>query len=182
MKLKQKSVFSAVLILLLTGVGFYAGNYCSRYQKTIQATTTDRQENRIMATGALMPGLEAVYILDQSTGRLAAGVLHRETQSFQGLYETNISVELARILQANNAGGLMPQHPKYTMVTGDFPTPRIAGSDWQVPQSVIYVHELNTGYVMVFAVPWVREDWAGGNARSGGFVLWSCQQFFNPAQ
>lgn len=193
MKFEWKSGLVAVSMTLILGIGVGIGQYLFRYQTPIQATSTDRTENRIMATGKLMgnigssggmggsslSSMDAVYVLDQQTGRLTAGVLHRETNSFQGLYETNVTQTLAGILQESQSGITLPQSPKYIMVTGEVQTPRRGGSGWQVPDSVVYVHELNTGYVMVFLLPWAREDWASGHADSGALQLWACQQFFH---
>ena len=186
MKWDWKSGIITVLMLLMIGVGLRLGDYLLGSSQPIHATATDRLDNRIMATGNIMDGLEAVYLLEQNTGRLTAGILQRESQAFQGLYETNVNTELAKILQMAQTEGqnpvIMPQNPKFTMVTGQLSVPRTSGTGWQVPQSVLYVHELNTGYVMVFIVPWVQEEWRGGQSRTGPLVLWSYQQFCRPVQ
>jgi len=194
------------LVLLGGCLGLFYG---SKYEQKVQASATDRSGNVIMATGPVFvrmssgvstssgltnsnySALEAVYLLDQNTGRLTAGVLSRDSQSFQGLYQTDLNAGLASVLNISSGNGPeaakipMPQNPRYTMVTGEVAVPSQSGAQWQVPQGVVYVHEQNTGYVMVYTIPWTA-DWASGRFVKGELQLWTAcqftQSFAQPAQ
>ena len=196
----RKEYFTSIacvtgLVLLGTCLGIFYG---SKHEQKIQASATDRSGNVIMATGAVFvrmnsgtaaggsvvnsnySALEAVYLLDQNTGRLTAGVLSRESQSFQGVYQTDLNAGLASVLKISSENGNpttpMPQNPRYSMVTGEVAIPNQAGAQWQVPQGVVYVHEQNTGYVMVYTIPWTA-DWASGRFVKGELMLWTAHQF-----
>jgi hypothetical protein len=111
-------------------------------QSPIHATATDRQDTFAMATGLLDEGVEAVYTLDFLTGELRGAVLNPSTRTFGALYQRNISEDL-KVEPGKN--------PKYVMVTGNVDLR--SGGQFQFGDSVIYIAELGTGNLGVYAVP-----------------------------
>ena len=185
------SAMMSVFALLGVGIGLY---YNSSTEPThTYASATDRTDGVILATGTVFvrlgsnrddanvsySSLEAVYTLDQNTGQLMAGVIAREGQSFQGLYYANLNQGLTSVMQTAGDQMPFPQRPRFTMVTGEVTIPNQAGSQWQVPQGVVYIHEQTTGYLMVYTIPWTR-DYFGSGQTEGQMVLWTAYRFTAP--
>jgi hypothetical protein len=108
----------------------------------LHAVATDRAESFAMATGMLDQGVEAVYTLDFLTGDLGAAVLNPQTKTFTATYKRNILQDLK--VQAGN-------NPKFMMVTGQADL-RTQGQ-LQFGASVVYVAELGSGMMGVYALP-----------------------------
>ena len=189
---KEHFILSAVMTaFVLLGVGI--GLYCNSSTESVRAAATDRNEGIILATGTVFvrlgstredanvsyTSLEAVYTLDQNTGKLMAGVVAREGQSFQGLFYADLNEGLASVLQTAEDPMPFPQRPRFTMVTGEVTIPNQAGSRWQVPQGIVYIHEQTTGYLMVYSIPWTR-DYSTGRKFEGPMVLWTALRFSAP--
>ena len=190
---KEHFILSAMMsAFALLGVGI--GLYCNSATEPVRAAATDRNEGIILATGTVFvrlgsaresdvnvsySSLEAVYTLDQNTGQLMAGVVGREGQGFQGLYYANLNQGLASVMQTAGDQMPFPQRPRFTMVTGEVTIPNQAGSQWQVPQGVVYIHEQTTGYLMVYTIPWTR-DYFGSGKSEGEMVLWTAYRFTAP--
>ncbi len=187
---KEYFIVSALMsAFVLLGIGI--GIFFHSPSESVSAAATDRNDGVIMATGTVFirlgsntenvnySSLEAVYTLDQNTGQLMVGVLAREGQGFQGLYSADINQGLASVMQTAGDTMPFPQRPRFTMVTGEVTIPSQAGAKWQVPQGVVYIHELTTGYVMVYTIPWTRE-YSSGGAHMGDMKLWTAQRFTAP--
>jgi len=189
---KEHFILSAMMsTFVLIGVGI--GLYYNSSTEPVRASATDRNEGVIMATGKVFvrlgstvenadvsySSLDAVYTLDQNTGQLMTGVVAREGQAFQGLFYADINQGLASVLHTAGDPMPFPQRPRFTMVTGEVTIPSQAGSKWQVPQGVVYIHEQTTGYLMVYTIPWTRDYFAGGKME-GQMVLWTAQRFTAP--
>ena len=189
---KEHFILSAMMCtFVLIGVGI--GLYYNSSTEPVRAAATDRNEGVIMATGKVFvrlgstvenadvsySSLDAVYTLDQNTGQLMTGVVAREGQAFQGLFYADINQGLASVLHTAGDPMPFPQRPRFTMVTGEVTIPSQAGSKWQVPQGVVYIHEQTTGYLMVYTIPWTRDYFAGGKME-GQMVLWTAQRFTAP--
>ncbi len=139
-----------LFFLLLLGLIFFRGE---RSDNNIASSATDRSENLILATGYVASDLEAVYLLDQTTGRLSAGVLSRRSGKFQGLFERNINQDLAEVLQKKGIGPLTSA-PQYMLVTGELDAESRGTSLWKVAKSVVYIAEANSGMLLVYTIPW----------------------------
>jgi len=189
---KEPFILSALMTAFaLLGVGI--GLYFNTATESASASATDRNEGVIMATGTVFvrlgstaenanvsySSLEAVYTLDQNTGQLMAGLVAREGQGFQGLFQANLHQGLASVMQKAGDPMPFPQRPRFTMVTGEVTIPKIAGASWDVPQSVVYIHELTTGYLMVYTIPWDGSYFRSGQSQ-GQMVLWTAQRFTAP--
>ena len=189
---KEHFILSAMMSMFaLLGVGI--GLYCNTPTESVSAAATDRNEGIILATGTVFvrlgsareganvsySSLEAVYTLDQNTGLLRVGVLAREGKSFQGLYDADLNQGLASVMQTAGDPKPFPQRPRFTMVTGEVTIPYEAGRQWQVPQSVVYIHEQTTGYLMVYTIPWDNSYFQGGTSQ-GPMVLWTAHPFSMP--
>ena len=77
---------------------------------TVRANTSDRADGYLTCTGYVDAGVEAVYVLDSTTGILSAGVLSRIPQSpgFQATYQCNVNADLEKVIltasKVGNAG------------------------------------------------------------------------------
>jgi hypothetical protein len=170
--------------LILGGFLLVSGVVCgmlissSMPYESVDATSTDRAADYLMATGYVDDNLEAVYYLDHLTGRLSAGVLSRQHPDFQALYETNIKVDLASVLQSQTGSSMaMPSKPEFLMVTGENDVRRLAGNRWQASRSALYVAEVNTGMILVYLIPWESELHNANQPSRGKLVLWTARQF-----
>ena len=192
MKKEHFIVSTMMSLFALVGVGI--GLYFNSSPVAINAAATDRNEGVILATGTVFirlgtsrteevnasySSLEAVYTLDQNTGKMTAGVLAREGQGFQGLFYADVNQGLAAVMQTAGDQMPFPQRPRFTMVTGEVTIPSQSGAKWQVPQGVVYIHELTTGYLMVYTIPWTR-DYNTGGRMEGQMVLWTAHRFTAP--
>ncbi len=76
---------------------------------TARANTSDRVEGYLTCTGYVDVGIEALYVLDSTTGILSAGVLSKNSKSasFQAKYQGNVNMDLEKAItflsQAGNA-------------------------------------------------------------------------------
>jgi hypothetical protein len=190
------AIWMTFVALASTGIGVY---FCSLPSEPVQASSSDRSDGVIMATGPVFTRItsasvsgdsptslhlsyishEAIYALDQNTGSLTAGVLLREGQGFQGLFQTNLNQGLASVMATAGDNMPFPLRPRYTMVTGEVNIPHRAGNAWNVPQGVVYIHEQNTGYVMVYSIPWTH-DFNNGRVQNGNLQLWTAYRFTAP--
>ncbi|HID74974.1 MAG TPA: hypothetical protein EYP56_03150 [Planctomycetaceae bacterium] len=159
-------------------------------QTPLHAVATDRQENFLMATGWVDEGVEAVYLLDATSGALRAKVLSNQRKGFQAHYEANVGQDLAalvnmlnaRIRQANAAAPpgtppqpeiQIPQTPNYMMVTGVADIRRGAAARAWPSTAVIYVAETNTGIVMCYVMPWNRSAHSSDVPVNGALLFWA---------
>ena len=169
--------FGVVLVLIaVLAFGLFLGKR-SVPERGIQAAASDRAGRLVLATGYVAPDMEAVYCLDQLTGRLSAGVLSRKDGKFQVLYERNINSDLAEVLRQRNVTTPLSVAPQYTMVTGEVNTENRGASLWQVAKSVVYIAEVNTGMLLVYTVPWQRSIHAADQPETALLELWTAEQF-----
>ena len=178
-KNKMKGIHSFGFALALVAV-FVFGLYWGRNpipEQGIQAAASDRAGRLVLATGYVAPDLEAVYCLDQLTGRLSAGVLSRKDGSFQGLYERNINSDLAEVLRQENVTTPLTVTPQYTMVTGEANMENRGASLWKVAKSVVYIAEVNTGMLLVYTIPWQQSLHASDQPETALLEPWTAKQF-----
>lgn len=117
MKFSKFSLISLICACCI-GTGILAGALVLMFQPqtqqnpllTVQANTSDRVDGYLTCTGYVEGGLEAVYVLDSTTGILSAGVLSRIPQSpgFQATYQCNVTADLEKVIMTaskmSNAG------------------------------------------------------------------------------
>lgn len=166
----------ALPLILSAGFGAYFAVRAVPEQK-IQAAATDRANRIILATGYVSGELEAIYSLDQSTGRLAAGILSRREGVFQGLYERNVNEDLAEVIQGKYPNLSFPVAPQYTMVSGELNSENRGGSRWRVSKAVVYLGEVNTGIIMVYTIPWEPTLHSADTPITGQLEFWAAEQF-----
>ncbi|MCL2304889.1 MAG: hypothetical protein FWC43_06050 [Planctomycetaceae bacterium] len=166
----------ALLLFAMLAFGLFLGRHPVP-ERNIQAAASDRSGRLILATGYVAPDVEAVYCLDQLTGRLSAGVLSKKEGKFQGLYERNINSDLAEVLRLKNVTMPLSVAPQYTMVTGEVSTESQGASLWQVAKSVVYIAEVNTGMLLVYTIPWQRSLHGGDQSDTALLELWTAEQF-----
>ena len=170
------SVSFVLLLLAAVSLGLFYGRNSLPEQK-IQAAASDRSGRLLLATGYVSPDTEAVYCLDQSTGRLSAGVLSRKEGKFQGLYERNINSDLAEVLRLKNVTTPLSVAPQYTMVTGELDSENRGVSLWKVARSVVYIAEVNTGMLLVYTIPWQQSLHGADQPETALLELWTAEQF-----
>ena len=133
------------------------------------ASASSESDGVIVATGSFGANIEAMYYLDSQSGRLSAAVISRSAPSFQKLFSRNLKGDLVKTAEQFNVS--VPTAPKFLMVTGETDT-RNVGSVGNLSQSFVYVAEINTGIVLVYALP-------GANERDllvqdGEIAFWTC--------
>jgi hypothetical protein len=110
------------------------------------ATSTHGNDSAIMCTGEVDVGIEAVYVLDVVTGELRGGVLNTRTGRFMTSYTYS---NVAKDLQSDSV-----KNPKYLMVTGEAQATQGFGGNGRIGRSVLYIAEVNSGYVACYAARW----------------------------
>jgi hypothetical protein len=154
--LKQKLVWLAAGIL----IGLFCGGFMTH--APLHAVATDRQDNFAMATVPLNEDQEAVVFLDFLTGDLKATVFNtvRGPQPVVGvIYTKNILADL---------GVDASKNPKFLMVGGRLqlrPQGQMIYSG-----SVIYVAEVNSGKVGVYAMPYNNTGLQNASGAVGEFT------------
>jgi hypothetical protein len=113
---------------------------------SVGATATHGNDSVIMCTGEVDIGVEAVYLLDVVTGELKGGVLNTRTRQFMTSYTYS---DVAKDLHADAV-----KNPKYLMVTGEAQMAGGYGNNNRVGRSVVYIAEVNSGWVACYAAPW----------------------------
>jgi hypothetical protein len=117
--------------------GFFKAN-------SLHATASYGHESLVMATGEVDNGIEAVYMLDGLTGELNGGVINNNSRKFTIRYVYNNVVK--------DLGADTVKNPKFLMVTGELPLTQGRGT--RMGRCVLYIAELNSGYVVAYGAPW----------------------------
>jgi hypothetical protein len=120
-------------------IGFILGGLLP--DSPLHATATDRADNFALATGTIEEGIEAIFTLDFLTGDLNAYVLNPTTRNFSSMYHRNLLADFK----------IEGKAPKFLMVTGM--ADLRGGGQSQFSESVVYVAELSSGLLGVYAVP-----------------------------
>jgi hypothetical protein len=113
---------------------------------SVGASATHGTDSVIMCTGEVDIGIEAVYVLDVVTGELKGGVLNVRTGKFMTFYTYS---DIAKDLHADAV-----KNPKYLMVTGEAQATQGFGGNGRIGRSVLYVAEVNSGWVACYAAAW----------------------------
>lgn len=133
------------------------------------ASASSESDGVIVATGTFGANVDALYYLDSQSGRLSAAVVSRSAPSFQKSFSRNLKGDLVKAAEQFNVS--VPTSPKFLMVTGEADI-RNVGSVGNLSKSFVYVAEINTGVVLVYALP-------GANERDllvqdGEILFWTC--------
>lgn len=113
---------------------------------SVGASATHGGDSAIMCTGEVDIGIEAVYVLDVVTGELKGGVLNTRTGKFVTYYTYS---DVGKDLHADSV-----KNPKYLMVTGEAQATQGYGSNGRIGRAVVYVAEVNSGWVACYAAQW----------------------------
>ncbi len=179
--MKQSILFGLGVALLSLGLavgGYVAGSRMSEHRNAslnanlpipVLASASSESDGVIVATGTFSSNIEAMYYLDSQSCRLSAAVISRSAPSFQKSFSRNLRSDLVAAAQQFNLS--VPAAPKYLMVTGESDI-RNVGAVGNLSKSLVYVAEINTGIVLVYALP-------GANERDllvqdGEIVYWTC--------
>ena len=150
----------------------------------VRANTSDRVDGYLTCTGYVEGGLEAVYVLDSTTGILSVGVLSRIPQSpgFQAIYQGNVNADLEKVIltmsKVGNTGrksgrssssskrnrkdtedavvNSVPMIPSEPkyIITSGTHDMVNQGSGFRPAVSALYVTECNTGITLVYVLRW----------------------------
>lgn len=134
-------------------IGFVIGGMWPSSQA--HATATDRFENFAICTGGVDDGLEALYVLDSLTGELKAAVISQQLAKFTFFFSRNIVADLGLVGQ---------ESPRFLMVSGSARLAGRAGALNRATQGLLYVAEVNSGRIAVYALPWAGQRGVGGAA------------------
>ncbi|MBE6424454.1 MAG: hypothetical protein E7029_00400 [Planctomycetaceae bacterium] len=170
-----------------------------------RANTSDRVDGYLTCTAPIDAGIEALYVLDSSTGLLSAGVLSKNTRNFQAKYQGNVNMDLAKALkfvssQSEKAAKrssrtsrskknrneeaeasvetLLPSEPRYIMTAGVHDMP---GTGMRRPgASALYVTEVNTGLTLVYILPWSSAAHSSNTPVSEPIQAYAVDRFLIP--
>ncbi len=147
-------------------VGVLLGGFCPH--APLHATATDRVDNFAICTAAVDDNVEAVYFLDSLTGNLRAAVLAKQAPyRFNAFYERNVFQDLH----------IDPSKPpKFLVVSGrcDF---RRTGGNQQISRGVVYVCDINSGMIAVYALPWNSQMYTSGKSFNGELIFVDATSF-----
>ena len=174
-----------------------------------RASTSDRAEGYLTCTGTVDSNNEAVFVLDTTTGQLAAGVVSKmpNTPGFQARYQTNVHLDLEKAVAAGGGtvgkatigkkksrtrktdkkkdeadipGKLeMPQEPKYIMCTGGNGITGV-NSTVRPATSSLFITEVNTGIMLVYVLPWDLSAHASNKAVTTALPCYFTERFVIP--
>lgn len=179
--MKQTIIFGlgTVLLSLALGVGGYmVGTRVAERENSflksngpipVFAAASSESDGVIISTGAFGSNVEALYYLDSQSARLSAAVVSRTSPSFQKSFSRNLKSDLAEAAKQFNVS--VPVAPKFLLVTGESDV-RNVGAVGNLSKSFAYVAEINSGIVLVYALP-------GSNDRDllvqdGEILFWTC--------
>lgn len=214
MKISNLALVS-MLTLCSVGTGIFSSLAVSRWVPApasapavtvARANTSDRVDGYLTCTGYVDVGIEAVYILDSTTGVLSAGVLSKNSNSagFQARFQGNVYTDLERAIKYMNSGTagkktkssrtsssksrkneenqqiamMLPSEPKYIMTAGMHDIP---GTNSIRPGlSALYVTEVNTGLTLVYILPWNPSAHSGNVPMSRPITYYTIDRFLIP--
>lgn len=179
--MKQSILFGMGTALLSLGLaisGYVSGvhvteqNHASLKSNTtipVFASASSESDGVVVATGSFGSNVEAFYYLDSQTARLSSAVISRSTPTFQKSFSRNIKSDLVEAAQQFNVS--VPTSPKFLMTTGECDL-KNTGAVSNISKSLVYVAEINSGIVLVYALP-------GANDRDllvqdGQIIFWTC--------
>ncbi|MDO5553878.1 MAG: hypothetical protein Q4G68_08950 [Planctomycetia bacterium] len=140
------------------------------------ATASTLSEGVSLATGSFNGANELLYYLDSQSGRLTAALLARGEQAFTKLYTRNIKADLTQA--AGELKMSTPPETRFIMVTGDADIRQVgAGEMNKVSQSFLYVAEINSGIVLVYAIP--NEGDRDLTISNGEIIFWTFARLNN---
>ena len=176
--MKQSLLFgfgTALLSLGLAVGGYLTGrvvqNESSPVARPVLAASSSESDGVVLATGAFGSSAEAMYYLDSQSGRLSAALLSRSAPEFQKTFSRNVKNDLVKA--ANQLQIPVPTTPKFLMTTGETDV-RNVGARGALSNAFVYVAEINSGLVLVYALPGANErDLA---VAGGEIVFWTFAQ------
>ncbi len=134
----------------------------------LHAVATDRTDGFAIATGYCDESVEAIYFLDFATGNLSAAAVSKQNGHFNAFYTHNVVADL----------GLNPaKPPRFMIATGSADLRRSGGKTNALSRSLVYVAELQSGKVAVYAIPWSSSAWNAGQPLGGQFTLLDVGRF-----
>ncbi|MDO5565393.1 MAG: hypothetical protein Q4G59_01960 [Planctomycetia bacterium] len=168
------TLLNTLLILVLLVVAFRAGQTPSDREPAaipgLWAATAASSGGSYIATGSFDNASDLFYYLDSQSGRLSAALLSRSTPSFVKTYTRNIRTDFTQAVQQLKLP--LPVNPQFIMVTGDGDIRQYgAGEMNKIAKSVAYIAEINTGIVLVYAIP--NEGDRDLQINGGKIVFWT---------
>ena len=164
------SLFSVGLALcaFLVGEHVSVNKASSSVSIPVFATASSESDGVVVSTGTYGGNVEAMYYLDSQSCRLSAALVSRSVPEFQKSFTRNLKTDLAEAAEQLHLS--VPTTPKFLMVTGEADV-RNVGAVANMSRALVYVAEINTGIVFVYALP-------GTNDRdlpvsSGEIYLWT---------
>jgi hypothetical protein len=157
---RQNLVWLTAGILIGAITGGYLGGFL--VNAPLHAVATDRQENFAIATVPFDGEQEAVAVLDFVTGDLKAttfNVVRTPTPMIGMVYSKNVLADL---------GVDATKSPKFVMVSGALQV-RPQGNI-MFASAVIYIAEVNSGKIGVYALPYNRAQLQNANGTEMQFA------------
>ena len=114
-------------------------------QVPLHAVATHGQENFAICTAPMDDNVEAIFVLDDTTGDLKAACLNVQMRRFNTFFDYNVLQDLPTPNAKNG---------RYRIVSG-VANIRQNVAAGQMARSVVYVAEVTTGQIVAYGVPWV---------------------------
>ncbi|MDD3587730.1 MAG: hypothetical protein PHQ75_11170 [Thermoguttaceae bacterium] len=168
------TLLNTLLILVLLVVAFRTGQPRSNRDPLtlpgLWATTAASGGGSYIATGSFDNTSDLFFYLDSQSGRLSAALLSRSTPSFVKSYTRNIRADLIQATQQLKLP--LPANPQFIMATGDGDIRQYgAGEMNKISKSLAYVTEVNSGLVLVYAIP--NEGDRDLQINGGEIIFWT---------
>ncbi|MBR5626221.1 MAG: hypothetical protein IKW74_01210 [Thermoguttaceae bacterium] len=148
-------------MLLVIGCGLIAGGfYFGASARTtaeialpgVSAAASCEMNGCVLSTGYFTNGTEMLHYLDSQSGRLSSALLSRTEQQFIKTFTRLIKPDLADAAQKLNIP--VPSNPQFIMVSGETDMRQVgAGSMNNLAKAFVYIAEINSGIVLVYAIP-----------------------------
>jgi len=133
-------------------------------QAPLYGSATHGQEGFAICTGPLTDSIEGVYVLDYLTGELRGAGL-----SIFGKFTSTYQYNILKDFEASKS-------PKFLMVTGVADL-RPTGQKLKMGRSVVYVAEVNSGFVAAYGVPFDPSAQSQGRGVSASFIPLDAAKF-----
>ncbi|NQT38108.1 MAG: hypothetical protein HQ581_11495 [Planctomycetes bacterium] len=151
----------------------------------LHATATDRFEKFAVATGSVDDEREAVYFLDFYTGELRAAVIGTFGWKFNSFFRANVLGDLNALMMQERggdggdaAGGplVTGRDTRYLLVTGRADLKARGAAQTRPGAAIVYVIEVESGWLLAYAIPWNRTIAQRGAPQTGDLQLLHAQR------
>ncbi len=163
----------AAMVLMVLAIGFVVGKVSTQTmtagppvfpaESLLHASSTDGNDEFVIATGVVDQEVEGVFFLDPLSGDLQCTVYNPRSGRFNAVFRRNVLGDLQLDQE---------KRPAFLMVTGQ--TSLGQGHFANSGQSVgciVYIVESHSGKFVAYVVPWNKQAFQRGLAQTADLVL-----------